>query len=455
MAGSLFQTLASPEVAPAAHGMGGFSQAGAVRAAASNGGLGEALANGVQNFFASRNAAQQMAMQQQQAAMQKQQFNDAEQQKNDVLNARTQYLIGKGVSPDRAGVLAQDPATFGQVVDELNKAPAKPDRMAVDGSVLDFSNTNPDGSPKVVYHSPSDYEQLQSDYQTALKNGFQGSIDDFNAKYGKAAGKGAANPADEEQAQQIADAIARGEQPPTLNGLYRLGGPVRANLAKQGYDLTKANQEWVATQKYLATLNSPQQLRLAQNIDFTAHSLELVDQLAQQWDAGKYPALNAADLKTAKEGFFHTPEQQALANNLSSAIADVTASLGNVYMGGNSPTDHSLELAGENLKDNWSTKTIHSAIDQIRKTLQYRQNAMRNIGVAGLPNGNAYGPSGNAPLAPIGGSPRAGDTPAPSSAAPAATAPAPQGQAPAPAPAPSAAPQTTIRKYNPATGKIE
>src|SRR5438309_6447685 len=61
--------------------------------------------------------------------------------------------------------------------------------------------------------------------------------------------------------KDIADAIQNGDQPPTLQGLYRNGAPVRAELARRGVPLAKMETDWKATQHYMASLNGPQQLR--------------------------------------------------------------------------------------------------------------------------------------------------------------------------------------------------
>ncbi|TGV67368.1 hypothetical protein EN792_066370, partial [Mesorhizobium sp. M00.F.Ca.ET.149.01.1.1] len=43
-----------------------------------------------------------------------------------------------------------------------------------------------------------------------------------------------------DDAKAIAGAIVNGDQPPDMKGLYKFSGPVRAELAKQGYNLTTA-----------------------------------------------------------------------------------------------------------------------------------------------------------------------------------------------------------------------
>jgi hypothetical protein len=169
-----------------------------------------------------------------------------------------------------------------------------------------------------------------------------------------------------------------GSLPPQLPGRASKDyTAIMAEAKRQGFDLAKANEDWVATQKHLATMNGQQQERLRQAISFTKESLPLVRQLITQWDSAGYPVLSKAALDAAAAGA-GTKEQQSLAVRLKGQIADLTSELGTVYKGGNSSTDESLKLAGENLSGSWSKQAALDAIDQIDKNIGFRENSMRN-----------------------------------------------------------------------------
>jgi hypothetical protein len=184
-------------------------------------------------------------------------------------------------------------------------------------------------------------------------------------------------------AKAIADAIMAGEQPPDTTGLFRFAAPVRAELAKQGYDYSKAYLDWQATKKHIASLNGTQQLRLRQATETAYHSLDVIDSLADQWKGGRFPLLNSANLALAKQGAYGAPAQ-SVATQLEAQIGDLTSELGNVYMGGNSPTDHALQLAGTNLRANWSNDVLKDMTKLARTNLKIRLNSMNSIGPAGL-----------------------------------------------------------------------
>jgi hypothetical protein len=187
-----------------------------------------------------------------------------------------------------------------------------------------------------------------------------------------------------EQASKVAEAIMNGSQPPELSGfgMSRIAPEVRKILADQGFDLTKATQDWLATKKVIQTMNGPQQVRLRQAVGFAYESLDIIENLAKQWDAGGFPLLNSAALVAAEQGAMGK-DAQKIATQLKSQIADMTSELGTVYKGGNSSTDESLKLAAENLKAKWSKDTLLASVQLVRQNLRLRQNSIKHSGYLG------------------------------------------------------------------------
>jgi len=208
--------------------------------------------------------------------------------------------------------------------------------------------------------------------------------------------------ADRETARVIAEAVSRGEQPPTLTGLRKYTGLVREEMAKLGYDLTEATQDWNAVGKHISTLNSAGQLRMRQATTFAYHSLDLVEKFANEWDAGQFPTLNKIRMESAMEGLLG-PEAQRIATNLNSTITDLVSELATVYRGGLSSTDSSIALAAENLKTEWSHEVLLSGIQLMRDTLQIRLNSINTTGVAGTPYNRYSRDSVPVDGAPVGG----------------------------------------------------
>lgn len=195
-------------------------------------------------------------------------------------------------------------------------------------------------------------------------------------------------------AEAIADAIIDGKQPPVLTGLYSKSSAVRAALAKKGYDLTKATQDWNATQKLLTTLNGSQQTRLRQAVNFTYDSLDLLDELNTEAEkamtrAGITP-IGSVQRTAAVSGALGKDIKAAF-TKLDNQISDLVSELATVYKGGNSSTDESLKLAAKQLSSNWDYDTLKKNIELVRKNLGIRKNSL-NLTTGGIEN-SAYNPT--------------------------------------------------------------
>lgn len=203
-------------------------------------------------------------------------------------------------------------------------------------------------------------------------------------------------------ATDVADAVQGmmdGTNPPLLPGrASKEYTSMLAEAKRRGYDLATAATDWVATQKHIATLNGAQQLRLNQSISALPELLDTVDALASKWKGGKFPPLNRANLALAKNGAYGQ-DVASVARQLDSQIADVTADLGSVYMGGNSPTDQALGLAAKSLSGDWSEKVLHDMVSLARGNVTIRRNSIKNVGVQGASESNPYAPPAQAPAA--------------------------------------------------------
>ncbi len=198
------------------------------------------------------------------------------------------------------------------------------------------------------------------------------------------------NPAALNDVKETVAGMKDGSLPPLMPG--RATKEYLATMAeahRQGYDLQGAVTDWNATQKHLASMNGAQQLRLNQAINSLPEMLDSVDALAAQWKGGRFPILNRANLALAKGGAYGT-DVASVANKLDAQIADVTADLGNVYMGGNSPTEEALKLAGKSLHGDWNEKVLHDMVSLARQNVTIRGNSIKHTGVSGASDRNPY-----------------------------------------------------------------
>jgi hypothetical protein len=200
----------------------------------------------------------------------------------------------------------------------------------------------------------------------------------------------------------IAEGIVSGKQPPVLTGLYRMAGPVRSALQERGFDLSSAQQDWSASQRWINTVNSTQYKGLRDSIQFTQNSIPMVRDLVTQWDSAGLPLLSAANLALAKSGA-KGQDAQELARKLDGAMGEMQANLATIYRSGYSPTNTALESAAKSLSGDWSRKAALGSLDQIERIVSYRDQAMQQVGPMTGRDENQYAPRGNAPPPDTGG----------------------------------------------------
>ena len=187
--------------------------------------------------------------------------------------------------------------------------------------------------------------------------------------------------------------------PPNLEGrVTQYSIALAAELERRGFDLATHRRDWVTTQKHLASLNSTQQLRLRQAVDFTYDSLDIIDGLREEWeqlaDPSKFKVLNKVSLAAAKQT---GGELGAVAQSLEAQINDLVSELATVYKGGNSSTDETLKLAAENLKADWDEATFSKQMEMIRKNLSIRRHSMISSDAMGVSEDSPYTPPQNDP----------------------------------------------------------
>jgi hypothetical protein len=188
-----------------------------------------------------------------------------------------------------------------------------------------------------------------------------------------------------EKAKTVGDKVMSGKIPPDV-AVGMGGAPFKIELtnylAEKDFDLKQATLDWKAEIKYIQTLNGPQQTRIRQNIAFAYTTLDKIEELNKKWERSEFPPLNKAILGTAKSGALGK-EARDIATQLETQIADLTGDLGQIYMGGNSPTDHSLELAAKNLNGEWAEGQLEGNIELVRYNLGLRTQSLK-VGASGL-----------------------------------------------------------------------
>jgi len=185
-------------------------------------------------------------------------------------------------------------------------------------------------------------------------------------------------------ADAIAEGIMRGDLPPVGVNLGRGGtwAKIVTKLSKSGYKLGKAQQEWQAVQRHIATLNGRQQLQIRTSATTVTDALDnldaLNDRLSQLVPRSQATLLNRGINTAAREWGAAGPEAQDIATQLRAQTADIIPELANIYMAGGVPTDRALKLARETINENMSPNALKAQTRLARTNLGYRINAIKN-----------------------------------------------------------------------------
>ncbi len=180
-----------------------------------------------------------------------------------------------------------------------------------------------------------------------------------------------------------AQAIMNGSAPPPSSSTGSVASnaanqQMRAYMSANGYDLTAATEDFTAVQKWQATVNGPTFQRAIVAADSAQQYITTLQGLAQQWNSNDpVNALNAANLTAALNGAYG-PQQQSIAQQMQTQIADLQADMGSVYRYGLSSTDSSMENAAQTLSTSWDQNQLDASLQIIAQNLQIRINSLKN-----------------------------------------------------------------------------
>jgi len=197
---------------------------------------------------------------------------------------------------------------------------------------------------------------------------------------------------DPDTVSEIADGVQSGITPPDLKGLYRYGGAVRGELAKRGFNLTKATKDWQATQKWVSGVNSTQQIRMRQALNSVSMSVPELRNLSDEFKRTGWTPANGIELKLALTGT--DPSKRDMATKFISQVNLMKDELAQGFMGGGVPTDRAFALAEDILNPLYGKEQLDKALDQLEFNLNIRDNAITSVTAVSEPGQQITPPQG-------------------------------------------------------------
>ncbi len=181
----------------------------------------------------------------------------------------------------------------------------------------------------------------------------------------------------------LVDGIMSGKQPPTLTGLYKNAGPVRAALAQRGFDLSTAQLQWDGANKQIMSMNGPQQVRYYQLANGVVNTIDRVNELSRELKNSGVPLLNKAKLDAYIQLNGNSPQGQ-LATQYVTAVGVLREEMANLANGGYAPTEPAWALANEQVNGNYGVQQLGASLTELQRLINYRLRA--------LPQANTFGP---------------------------------------------------------------
>lgn len=209
----------------------------------------------------------------------------------------------------------------------------------------------------------------------------------WNARQKPAANSTSSSTTISPRARRIADAIKSGKMRPTAVSSLPPRDPIRAEvmdvLATEGADLNKMSYDISAETKFWQTQNDSKRTTIRTQLNTLAHTIPYTRNLIQQ-AKDIIPDFSAQGFnRVTLTAAANLPGPRGvLARKLVAQIGDIGAEVGTLYMGGNSNTDESFRLAGQNIQADWSEEQLMAALDQIEMNTGIRLNAIKDVVVS-------------------------------------------------------------------------
>lgn len=202
--------------------------------------------------------------------------------------------------------------------------------------------------------------------------------------YIKAKSSSYATATSQEDINATVNGVAEGTVPPDLTkiGARRDITTLTGRLAKKGLDLKQLSLDYQAEQSFMKSLNSTQQVRLRQLIPSVQDGIKDLLELNTQFKRTGIKAFNKATMQYYLNGG-GSKEQQSIAQKFNSQMTVLADEMGSIFMGGNTPTERSLDLAVKLFNGDYNDTAIEASMEQVKRNLGYRKNAIESVKAVG------------------------------------------------------------------------
>jgi hypothetical protein len=194
-----------------------------------------------------------------------------------------------------------------------------------------------------------------------------------------------------DEAKDIADAIRKRQQPPTMTGMYGIAPLVRQELAKTGTDIGRMQLDWQRLQTLARSSNTQQRLTYLSASAAFDRTTDRIKYLAEDLKLNSVPAVNYGQLLALSQA--RTGPASEAATRYITQITTAQEQFASLVRGGYTPTNEAFALAFKQINPNMSLRNLEAGLEELRLDVQYRTNALDALsGGLGPQSPNQYIP---------------------------------------------------------------
>lgn len=189
--------------------------------------------------------------------------------------------------------------------------------------------------------------------------------------------------AQQDDIKELAPSVATGELLPSQIGSMGGAGKIRLMAAAnrlrkdQGLpalDFRRMELEYRNAQRQIASLQGPQQIRMAQLGTTVVNTINEVDRLSQELKQGNIQAWNAAKRSTLLKAYSNSPLSETAARYLA-AVNTLKEEFAGLAQGGYAPTESAWKLSNDQINTDYGVRDMTASLSEVQRLINYRLNA--------------------------------------------------------------------------------
>jgi hypothetical protein len=146
------------------------------------------------------------------------------------------------------------------------------------------------------------------------------------------------------------------------------------------YDVAKAELDYKAAQRWVTAANSEQRVRMTALAQSVVPLIAEVMSKADEMSLGGVPLMNRVEMQAYAQTQGNSPKGQLVAQYLS-AVYSLREEFAQLVQAGYSPTEPAFKLAEKQVNENYGFKQLNASLDELRKVISFRVNALNNTTV--------------------------------------------------------------------------